>query len=55
MNGTEYLASLNDGRQLTHLRFGGGLNAQRIDMREHFDMDHAKKSALHAADLEDTP
>ncbi|MEE8307108.1 MAG: 4-hydroxyphenylacetate 3-hydroxylase N-terminal domain-containing protein [Gammaproteobacteria bacterium] len=38
-------------RAVTNIQAGGGLYAQRIVTRAHYDMDHAKKIALDAAGL----
>ncbi|ANK82817.1 MAG: 4-hydroxyphenylacetate 3-hydroxylase [Rhizobiales bacterium NRL2] len=36
-------------RYVTNIQAGGGLYAQRIVTRKHYDMEHAKQKALHAA------
>ncbi|PJK29012.1 4-hydroxyphenylacetate 3-hydroxylase N-terminal domain-containing protein [Minwuia thermotolerans] len=38
-------------RYVTNIQAGGGLYAQRIVTRKHYDMEHAKKKALHAAKM----
>jgi 4-hydroxybutyryl-CoA dehydratase/vinylacetyl-CoA-Delta-isomerase len=38
-------------RQVTNIQAGGGLYAQRIVTRKHYDLDHAKRLALQAAGL----
>ena len=37
---------------MTNLQSGGGLFAQRIVTRRHYDMERAKRYARHAAGLE---
>ena len=39
------------GRPVTNIQAGGGLYAQRIVTRKHYDLDHAKRLALGAAGL----
>ncbi len=38
---------------VTNIQAGGGLYAQRIVTRKHYDLDHAKQMALAAAGLAD--
>jgi 4-hydroxybutyryl-CoA dehydratase/vinylacetyl-CoA-Delta-isomerase len=38
---------------VTNIQAGGGLYAQRIVTRKHYDLDHAKQVALAAAGLAD--
>jgi 4-hydroxybutyryl-CoA dehydratase/vinylacetyl-CoA-Delta-isomerase len=39
-------------RFVTNLQAGGGLYAQRIVTRMHYDLDSAKNSALHSAHMQ---
>jgi 4-hydroxybutyryl-CoA dehydratase/vinylacetyl-CoA-Delta-isomerase len=39
-------------RFVTNLQAGGGLYAQRIVTRRHYDLEAAKREALHSAHLE---
>ena len=41
-------------RAVTNIQAGGGLYAQRIVTRKHYDLDHAKELALQAAGLAET-
>lgn len=41
-------------KQVTNIQAGGGLYAQRIVTRKHYDLDGAKEAALQAAGLADT-
>jgi hypothetical protein len=68
MTGTQYKDSLKDGRAtffegltadayggwklVTNIQAGGGLFAQRIVTRRHYDMDAAKRKALALAGIE---
>jgi len=38
-------------RYVTNIQAGGGLYAQRIVTRKHYDMDGAKRKAMHAAGM----
>jgi 4-hydroxybutyryl-CoA dehydratase/vinylacetyl-CoA-Delta-isomerase len=42
-------------RQVTYMHGGGGLYAQRLVARRHYNMDRAKRLALEAAGLDGTP
>ncbi len=42
-------------RQVTNIQAGGGLYAQRIVTRRHYDLDHAKQMALKTAGLQTFP
>jgi 4-hydroxybutyryl-CoA dehydratase / vinylacetyl-CoA-Delta-isomerase len=41
-------------QQVTNIQAGGGLYAQRIVTRKHYDLDHAKQAALRVAGLAET-
>ena len=40
-------------RQVTNLQGGGGLYAQRVVTRKHYDMDGAKRAALRTAGIDE--
>ena len=41
-------------KAVTNIQAGGGLYAQRIVTRKHYDLDHARQLALNAAGLGDS-
>jgi 4-hydroxybutyryl-CoA dehydratase/vinylacetyl-CoA-Delta-isomerase len=43
--------ALGGWRQVTNIQAGGGLYAQRIVTRKHYDLDGAKRAALRVAGL----
>ena len=45
--------ALGGWKQVTNIQAGGGLYAQRIVTRKHYDLEHAKHLALEAAGLEE--
>jgi 4-hydroxybutyryl-CoA dehydratase/vinylacetyl-CoA-Delta-isomerase len=50
----DYTADAFGGwQQVTNIQSGGGLYAQRIVTRKHYDMDNAKQAALALAGLTD--